>query len=460
MKRAGFLALALALALLASSALRAADPAAYGYRWPLALDPEAGALRLTLPLEVYAHVYDPELRDLEVVDAAGKAQPFGPIPGGGTDATPAPGPLRDVPWFALPARVPGDPGPSILLRIERAAGGQLRRIDASVPPATATASQRSDLLLDLSAHAGRVESLELEWAPGDDVSARFRVSASDDLVSWSTLVSQASVVELHQNGFDLVRRRIDVPVTSSPYLLLERSDTGAPLALERVRASVAAEAARVPLEWSTARTLGQVEKGVHEFRAPGPLRVERLDVELASPGSVARVSVLSRDRDDAAWVLRASLHAFRLGGASEATQEDVRIAPTRDRQWRVTSEPALDPAPVLELGFRADEFVLLASGPGPFALLGGSATARRDDYPMGVLVSELRSRQGPAWQMSQASLGGLETLRGEAALTPPAPPVPIGRWLLWAVLVAAAGLIAVFALRLVRSASGGAPPGA
>jgi hypothetical protein len=363
-----------------------------------------------------------------------------------------------VPWFVLPARAAGDPAQLIRLRIERGASGQLRRLDASLPPETAS-SERSDVLVDLSAQAGRVESLDLEWTQGRDVSARFRISASDDLVSWRALVNEASVVELHQNGFELVRRRIELPRTSSPYLLLERSDAGAALALEHVRAQMAPKAVLAPLAWSAARPLERAESdvGVHEFRMAGPLRVERIDLELASPGSVARVTILSRDRDDAPWVPRANLHAFRLGGSSEAPQDDVGIEATRDRQWRVTSDPPLDAAPRLLLGFRADEFVLLASGPGPFALVGGSATARRDDYPMGVLVAELRARRGAEWQPSEASLGALETLAGEAALTPPRPPIPIARWLLWGVLVSAAALIALFALRLLRGAPG-VPP--
>jgi hypothetical protein len=364
-----------------------------------------------------------------------------------------------VPWFALPGREARDPAASIRLRIERTAAGELRALDASAPPATAS-GERRDVLVDLTGRAGRVESIDLWWSSGADVSARFRISASDDLVRWSPLVNEASVVELHQNGFELVRRRIDLPPTSLPYLLLDRSDAGPALALEHVRARVAPQVERAPLEWRVARpAAASTDKGVHEFRAPGPLRVERIDLDLAQPGSVARVTVLSRDRDDAPWVRRASLHAFRLGGASEAKQEDVAIAATRDRQWRVESEPALDAAPALELGFRADEFVLLASGPGPFTLLGGSATARRPDYPMAVLVAELRARQGDGWRMAEASLGALETLRGEAALTPPRAPVPLGRWLLWAVLVASAGLIVLFAVRLVRSVPGAPPPG-
>ena len=447
----------IALGLLVASAALAIEPDAYGYRWPLALDPDAGALRLTLTPEVYAHVYDAGLRDLEVVDAEGKTQPFGPVPGSEMDAVPQALAPKDVPWFALTSRAAGDPAGSIRLRVERTAAGELRALDASVPPRAASAERR-DVLVDLTGHAGRVESIDLTWTPANDVSARFRVSASDDLVSWRPLVSEASVIELHQNGFELLRRRIDLPGTSLPYVLLERSDAGPALALQQVRARVGPETARAPLAWSEAGPLEGVEKGVHEFRAPGPLRVERIDLDLARSGSVARVTVLSRDRDDAPWVQRASLHAFRLGGASEARQEDVVIAPTRDRLWRVTSDPALDAAPALKLGFRADEFVLLASGPGPFALLAGSATARREDYPMGVLVAELRSRLGPEWRMSEASLGARETLRGEAALTPPTPAIPLARWALWGVLVAAAGLIIVFALRLVRSVPGSSPP--
>lgn len=451
------------LALLAAGAVLAGDPDAYGYRWPLALDPDAGALHLTLTPEVYAHLYDAGLRDLEVVDAAGKPQPFGPVAGRESEIVPQIAVSRDLPWFALPARAPGDAGGAIRLRVERTAAGELRALDASVPP-NAASPERRDVLVDLTGSAGRVESLDLAWTSDEDISARFRVSASDDLVSWRSLVSQASVIELHQNGFELVRRRIDLPATSSPYLLLERIDSGPALALEHVRARLASQTVRTPLTWIPAEPLEGSPpegspKGVHPFRAPGPLPVERVDLDLARPGSVARVTILSRDREDAPWVLRASLHAFRLGGASEAKHEDVVIPATRDRLWQVTSDPALDAAPTLRLGFRPDEFVLLASGPGPFALLGGSATARRESYPVDVLVAELRSRRGGDWQLSEASLGARETLRGEDALTPPRPPLPLERWALWAVLVAGAGLIVIFSLRLVRSAPSVRPPG-
>jgi hypothetical protein len=66
-----------------------------------------------------------------------------------------------------------------------------------------------------------------------------RVSASDDLVDWQTLVAQAGIADLRQGQYALVRRRIELPGVPSRYLLLERLDDGAPLELVRFTATSA-----------------------------------------------------------------------------------------------------------------------------------------------------------------------------------------------------------------------------
>ena len=55
-----------------------------------------------------------------------------------------------------------------------------------------------------------------------------------------------------------------------------------------------------------------------------------------------------------------------------------------------------------------------------------------------------------------ATIGTARISAGEAALQPPSQPTPWRQWLLWAVLVLGAGLVAVFALGLLRSH--GKPP--
>jgi hypothetical protein len=445
-------------ALARAASAGAAQRGDYGYEWPLQVRPEAGAQRLDLPPEVYAHVSDRGLRDLDAFNAAGEALPLGTIPEPAPAAVAPPPPARyTLPWYAVPAEPPAADAGDLHLRIERDPNGRLRRIDADVSTASAAATPASDLLFDASAVDVPIDAIELSWAQlaHANVTARFRVLASDDLDRWRTIVPEASVVDLNQNGFALLRRRIELPAARPKYLLLQRLDQGTPLVIEGATALLAVErgeAVRTKPATAVARFVAEDPKlHAYDYVAPGPLPSMQVSLELASPNSVSSVQILSRDRDDGYWQLRGAFTAFRVqSDGGEASNEPLAVGYSRDRQWRVVAQPPLDKPPALKLSYRPDTFVVLPRGAGPYVLVAGSAIARRADYPMQELIAALqRARHEPA-ALPLATLGDMRATRGEAALQAPPPPPPVRKWVLWGILIAGAAAVLFMVLQLVR----------
>ena len=123
--------------------------------------------------------------------------------------------------------------------------------------------------------------------------------------------------------------------------------------------------------------------------------------------------------------------------------------PTRDRYWKlVAAQAEPNQAPTLKLGNQPEALVFLSQGAAPYALAVGSATAVRQEAPVGVLIEDLRQRNGPAWQPTLARFeGGPELLAGEAALQAPR---DWKRWLLWALLVLGVLVVGWLALSVLR----------
>jgi hypothetical protein len=123
--------------------------------------------------------------------------------------------------------------------------------------------------------------------------------------------------------------------------------------------------------------------------------------------------------------------------------------------FRIDSGVRLSAPPRLAIGYRPDAIVFLAEGSGPFTLAVGSVRARHAQYPVDAALVSLRSRLGKDWQPPLAHLGTGKESGGPAALVPKPEPTPWRQWLLWAVLVGAAGLVGGIAMKLLRGARSG-----
>jgi hypothetical protein len=194
------------------------------------------------------------------------------------------------------------------------------------------------------------------------------------------------------------------------------------------------------------------QPGTFEYLSAGPFPVESVDIALADRNAVADVVLETRASTDAPWQQRLHTTTFRLGGdGDELTSPALDVALLRDRHWRLRTQPAQARAPTLRLSYRPDQFVLLTQGDAPYRLAAGSRAARRPDYPMRTVLSQLRLRHGDLWLPPHAALGVGAALSGDAALSVPPPPPPYKQWLLWGVLALGALGVVMMVLRLLRT---------
>jgi hypothetical protein len=454
------IALAILLGVLRGAA--ANTPANYAYVFPIETTNAPGensAWRIELTPDAYRWIEDAQLGDVEIFNAEQRPVPFARYvaePAATTSENAAP-----LPLLALPASAKAAGASDLRLVIDRDADGRLRRIDAgekSAAPASST-----DWLLDASAFDRPIDRLELRWnAPRAGVVARFSVEASDDLQSWRA-AGGATVLELEQGGARLERHDIPLGGVRTRYLRLRRLDDGVALDGLAVGAVVVEHGRAAPSRvWIDAtpaehapETATRPGRTAFEYTLPARLPVDRARIELASDNALAAIELLGFAPESTAnpWVHLGGETAFRLRQNDETLRNgeiEVRSV-VRMERFRIETQNAIA-APHLSLGYRPDDLVFLAEGSGPFVLAAGSAQARHAEYPVELALASIRAKAGKDWQPPLAKLGAAKPGGGEAVLKAAPPPLPWRRWLLWAILVGGALMIAVLAINLLRGA--------
>lgn len=443
--------------LVAATALLAGAVAAAGLNdfatsWPVAATRE-GAYTLALTPEIYARVATRDLSDLSAFNGAGEALPFGPMP---ASMAPPPSEWRSATWFALPAEQPADAG-DLSLHIRRTTTGELS-LDATLSHASLESVQA--LLVDVRAKDALIEAMALDLAMNaPDFNTQVSVESSEDLQQWQTLVPAATVAQLRQGGQALLRRHIDLPARPASYLRV-RTLAGQPVPVRGVRLQLRADSlvrGQPPRQWLPATAVRR-DGRAYFFRLPAPVPVDQINIELGDENRLANFSISARQENARNWTYVGQLTAFKLRGAGVALDnEAMAIGPGRLPEWRIESSVDLAKPPVLRFGYRPETWMLLTHGKPPYAVAAGSSWARRDDFPLEMLVGQVRARYGQAWKPDATSLGPAQAAGGEAALN------AYNRdqfksWALWGVLVLAALVIAWMVLRLLRSPPPPNPP--
>ena len=429
----------------------------YVQQWPLAMQrDDAGAYRVVLDRDVYSRIHAANLQDVEIVNAEGVAVPSALFA--------AEQPLAratrkvDLPWFVLPGRS-GGVAQDITLISERNTDGSVRAITARTSDTGAQAASASEFLVDASRLREPVTALELDWVTGEGMlDAGYRVEGSDDLRNWSVLNERGQLVDLARDAQRLKQNRIEV-AGGARYLRLVPLQQGTALQVTAVRAELAPAPGAQAWQWEEIEGSRVVEKdgtASYHYRIDGRYPFERADVAL--PGnSTNEWTLASRDGDETPWQQAASPWvAFQVEGAGDASRSSPQPLHQvlRDRQWRLLPKTALPgAAPKLRLGYRPEVVVFLAQGKGPYALVAGSARARRADAPLPQLVEALRAQRGQDWQPATAQLGKAQVLAGEKALVPAPAQRDWKTWLLWALLAGGALVVAGFAFSLLKKPS-------
>lgn len=424
-----------------------AQPEAYARHWPVQAS-DAGVYAVPLTPELYAQIQRPDLGDLAAFNAAGEALAFGPL----APVWQAPEPQwRAAHWFTLPATVAGqDEGLS--LQVKKAADGSVS-LRAETGAASAAASS-GELLIDTGVNVEedqRLLALAFEFDPAVDFSAQVRIDASDDLESWRTLVTSASLLRLQQSGQVLQRRQIELAGRAGRYLRLRRLDANTPLPLTALQVQTRAASAPDPRpgEHLTAELVSR-EGRTFVYRLPARIPIEQVNLLLAKDNTVAVAALASREGGRGAWRSRGSLTAFRLRAAGvELDNEALSLGGSRDREWRVVVDSDLVAAPTLVFAYRPERWLLLTQGPAPYVIAAGSSRATRSEMPLLALLAPIRGKYGADWQPPETALGEPVIVAGDAAIEATVQE----RWsglALWLVLIGSALAIGLMVVRLLR----------
>jgi uncharacterized protein DUF3999 len=460
-------AIACIVALSVASTAAANAPADYAYVFsietPASAASGANAWRVELTPEVYRFVQDANLRDVEVFNADGKPVPMARIAIEPATTSREERSALDV--LVPETRLAAPEADDLRVHIERDADGRVRNI--AVGEGGRDAAPMRTWLVDAGKFDHAIESLALSWRePASGIVARFEVDASDDLEHWRH-VATGTVLALEQGGAKLERRDIALGGVRAKYLRLRRLDDGTAMnglavearSIERGRAApsrVWIDASPAPVQTEPNATTRAAR---YDYTLVAPLPVETARVELRNDNALAEIELLGRaaGTTTAPWLPVAHLTAFRLRQGDEPLRNgDVDLAAGRRLgEFRIESATTIAEAPKLAFAYRPDAFVFLAEGSGPFVLGAGSASARRPDYPVEPALASLRATLGKDWQPPSTSLGAPKASGGEAVLHAAPAPLPWRRWVLWAVLVGGAALIAAFSLSLLRGAKRG-----
>lgn len=421
----------------------------YVEQWPLSLSSaQSGAYRIPLEPQIYRRAWSPRLADVQVYNAAGQALPSALLAPDQPLAQPTV--QRELPWFALPpldARSRND----LQLLTERDSDGRVRRVEARLG-ASGSAPASAGWLIDATVLGQQpLATVVLDWeAQEQPLQVTVQVDASDDLRRWHQLDAQLPLVDLQRAGKRLLQRRVDVGRNVRYLRVLAKPGQSLPR-LRGVLAELPPAAATIPWEWVALQAV-QHGGGSFEFVLDGRYPVSRLQV--STPGnSLVQWTAYSRDDPSADWQRRAgpwvAYQVQEEGGRRQQSAPQSLPAIHRDRYWKLEADPATSAAaPTLHVGYQPEVLVFLSQGAAPYALAVGSATATRQEAPVGVLIDELRHRNGPAWQPILARLeGGPEPLAGEAALQPPR---DWTRWLLWALLLVGVLVVGALAISVLR----------
>lgn len=471
---------AAALALFAGAAMAAADansPGAYAIRIPVTLAGDAPLQRVMLPAEVLVRLQSPAYADVRLFNSAGQPVPMALAGVAGARAAEESVALSAYPILGA-ASTAGSAGlEGLSLRIEEQQGRRVVQIDtagttgtAGTPSATGAQTVRGALLDARSINAPVVRmALDADWPVGQPVT--FQVQSSKDLKHWRPLAetvlyrSDAAATtttpstapgRLGNEQMDLQRADLkdhylrvtwgDAAVTLRGATLVTSRGTGA---RERVSASLAAPALTNPRELT--------------FALPFATPVAALKITPQGSNVLVPVRVLGRNDRTQPWSPLASAVVYKMTmGGKEQSNAPIELGGASVREVKIEADaktPGFAAAPEIALQFEPAQLVFLASGQGPFTLAAGltdATTSAGAFLPLASLVPGYQPTQESTLPVALADVARADITGGApagSALVSAATAsdgLPLRSWVLWGVLLAGVGALALMAWLLLR----------
>jgi len=431
--------------LLASTAAAASTSADYAQQWPVNAQGE-GAFSITLNEEIYRIIQKPDLSDLAAFNAAGEALPFGPMP---STYGPLPATWVQAKTFSLPREASENPD-LLKLHVQRSSEGDLS-LDADFANQP-SAVQSHDWIIDVDAEDQGIEALQVLLSDqAGDFNARLVVLSSQDLQQWQQ-INSASIVSLQQDGQRLQRLMVELPGNTAKYLRVQSFDAPPGLQISgfKIKQRPFGIVRSPPQQWLQANYLKKDGRGF-VYELPARILPEQLNIELKNTNAIAQFSISARQNELDYWQQQSSLTVFRLRAAGVSLDnESSNLQSGRVRYWRIESNTDISEAPVLKFAYRPEQFLLLTHGKGPYFISAGSMKAQRDQYPLDVLINQVKLNQGQNWKPADASFGKATKVIANMDDIGKAPT----DWrsiILWSVLLLGAGAVILMVLKLLSN---------
>ena len=185
------------------------------------------------------------------------------------------------------------------------------------------------------------------------------------------------------------------------------------------------------------------------YELPARILPELVNIELKNTNAIAQFSISTRQNELDYWQPQSSLTVFRLRAAGVSLDNDASsLQSGRMRYWRIESSTDIDQPPVVNFSYRPEQFLLLTHGAGPYVIAAGSMTAQRDQYPLDILIGQVKQNQGRDWKPAEVALGKATQVIASME--------DIGRaptdWrsiILWSILLLGAGAVILMVLKLL-----------
>jgi len=208
------------------------------------------------------------------------------------------------------------------------------------------------------------------------------------------------------------------------------------------------------LVWSQALAGSSTKAGEYTWQLPMGLNVERVQVELSQPGSLAPVSLAGRRDSSLPWQPLGSGLLYRLTqNGQDVVQNELPLSGQIVQQLKLTVDERGgglgDQAPTLKFAVRATQLVFLARGPGPYTLVVGNATAKAANLPLSTLIPDYSPAKLATLGRAMVDVGAVAT-KPSTVTTSATIDTNWKKIGLWAVLLLSVVFLAAMAFSLLR----------
>ncbi|KOX98727.1 DUF3999 domain-containing protein [Pseudomonas nunensis] len=425
-------------------------PSDFSTQVPLSVSGEGPWYRVELPLSVQLNARQTDLSDVRVFNAAGEAQAYALARETAQSAENRS--TTDVKWFPLYSSADAtERAPSV--RVQSSANGTL----VEVQPSTQLEAGEEVLrgwLLDASGIKAPLQQLILDWTSERDGFQRFSIEASDDLQHWQSW-GEGQVARLSFADERVEQHDVGLPGQSARYLrLLWNTPQSAPVLTSAQLESASTRSLPLPLVWSQPLAGTRLKDGEYIWQLPMGLNLERVQVELSQPNSLAPVTLAGRRESSLPWQSLSSGLLYRLTqNGQDVVQNELQLSGQTVQQLKLTVDERGGglgaEAPTVKFAVRSTQVVFLARGAGPYTLALGSATVKTANLPLSTLIPDYSPAKFAALGKATVDSGAAVT-QAPTAVAAATADTNWKKFGLWAVLLLSVLFLAVMAFSLLR----------